>query len=63
MKNLKKISREQLKGVKGAGPGPLPLPICPVGYYLRCEAIGVCAPEYDQYDCACQCIILDRTPR
>lgn len=53
MKNLKKISRDGLKSVLGGGNMP---PICRIGFIYRCDAIGVCAPEYDQYDCICGCV-------
>ncbi len=56
MKNLKKISREQLKQVKGAGPN---VPACPRGYLWRCEAIGVCDEVFDQWDCLCGCYPVD----
>ncbi|SHF25715.1 bacteriocin-like protein [Chryseobacterium takakiae] len=52
MKNLKKISREQLKQVKGAGPD---LPACPVGYFWKCEANGVCDETFDEWNCFCGC--------
>ncbi|WP_410493893.1 bacteriocin-like protein [Chryseobacterium sp. T16E-39] len=53
MKNFKKISREQLKNVQGAGS----LPQCPVGYIYRCEAVGVCDEISGQDDCACGCVV------
>ncbi|WP_409193516.1 bacteriocin-like protein [Chryseobacterium sp. SG20098] len=41
MKNLKKIIRDQMKNVQGAG-----TPItCPAKYYLKCESIYVCDPD------------------
>ncbi len=52
MKNLKKISRDELKSVLGGSSTPQ----CPIGYIYRCEAVGVCDPIFDQYDCVCGCI-------
>ena len=54
MKNLKKISREQLKEVKGAGiPGQI---TCKPGYVYRCDAEGACIPEQNIWDCLCGCV-------
>lgn len=50
MKNLKKISREQLKEVKGGA-----APLCKVGYIYMCGAIGVCDDNTGQEDCLCGC--------
>ncbi|MGG5207534.1 bacteriocin-like protein [Chryseobacterium sp. MIQD13] len=52
MKNLKKLTRENLKQVQGG----TTIPHCPPRMIYRCEAVGVCAPEFDQYDCVCGCI-------
>jgi len=51
MKNLKKISREQLRQVKGAGG----VPNCKVGYIYKCESYGVCDDLTGQDDCLCGC--------
>ncbi|MDR6369879.1 MULTISPECIES: bacteriocin-like protein [Chryseobacterium] len=52
MKNLKKITRDQMKNVQGAG-----TPItCPAKYYLKCESIYVCDPDQGIYDCVCSCV-------
>ena len=53
MKNLKKISREQLKEVQG---GVTPFPQCPYGYTYKCEAVGVCDETTGQDDCLCGCV-------
>ena len=55
MKNLKKISREELKSVLGGVGGYKP-PYCPPKHLLICESVGVCSDELEQYDCICQCI-------
>lgn len=52
MKNLKKITREQLKEVQGGGS----VPQCRVGYIYRCEAVGQCDETQDLYDCVCGCV-------
>lgn len=52
MKNLKKISREQLRKIQG---GDTP-PQCRVGYIYICNAVGACIPEADMYDCVCGCV-------
>lgn len=59
MKNLKKISRDELKSVLGGVGGYKP-PYCKPGYLMVCESIGVCAEEYEQYDCICHCIPVTR---
>ncbi|MGE8555828.1 bacteriocin-like protein [Chryseobacterium jejuense] len=51
MKNLKKITRDSMKSIKGAGPT-----YCRVGYIYRCESIYECHPEQDIWDCACGCV-------
>jgi len=51
MKNLKKISREQLKTVKG-GSG---VPNCKVGYIYICDSMGICDDNTGQDDCLCGC--------
>ncbi|WP_157676776.1 bacteriocin-like protein [Chryseobacterium sp. T16E-39] len=52
MKNFKKISRENLKAIKGAG---VPEGVCQPGYKYICEATGICGPEPDAA-CNCYCI-------
>ncbi|BAP32064.1 anaerobic ribonucleoside-triphosphate reductase large subunit [Chryseobacterium sp. StRB126] len=49
MKNLKKISRDQLKQVKG-GAG-----YCKPGYKYICYDIGICDPSLGEY-CSCECV-------
>ncbi|WP_223559190.1 bacteriocin-like protein [Chryseobacterium lathyri] len=51
MKNLKKVSREQLKQVNG-GSGT---PRCKIGFIYRCDAIGVCDELSGLEDCLCGC--------
>lgn len=50
MKNLKKVSREQLKQVKGGG-----APRCKVGFIYRCDSVGVCDELTGLEDCLCGC--------
>ncbi|WP_409515112.1 bacteriocin-like protein [Chryseobacterium oranimense] len=52
MKKFKKLSRENLKAIKGAG-NPI---VCPAKYYLKCESIYVCDPDQGIYDCLCSCV-------
>lgn len=59
MKNLKKISRDELKSVLGGVGGYKP-PYCPSRHLMVCESVGVCSDEYEQYDCICQCIPVTR---
>lgn len=49
MKNLKKISRDQLKQVNG-GVGA-----CSPGYVFRCPSIDICDPEHGFDNCPCGC--------
>jgi hypothetical protein len=49
MKNLKKISREHLKAVKGG------IGFCKAGYVYICHDISVCDPNLGE-DCMCTCI-------
>lgn len=58
MKNLKKISRENLRLIKGSG-GPEGL--CRPGYKYVCEAVGVCGPEEDAA-CNCYCFPIIPNP-
>lgn len=51
MKNLKKIARNEMKSIKGAGPT-----YCRVGYIYRCDSIYVCDPDQGIYDCICGCV-------
>ena len=55
MKNFKKISREQLKQVRGAGAIPNPT-TCSKGYIYMCQAEGASFPEQGIWDCACGCV-------
>ncbi|MCT2562640.1 bacteriocin-like protein [Chryseobacterium herbae] len=59
MKNLKKISREELKQLKGGGPN---VPTCPRGAIWRCEALGICDENFDQWDCLCGCYPVNTLP-
>ncbi|WP_172616992.1 MULTISPECIES: hypothetical protein [unclassified Chryseobacterium] len=52
MKNLKKISRDQLKQVAGGGNRD---GICKPQYMWVCEATGICGPESDAA-CNCYCV-------
>lgn len=58
MKNFKKISRENLKTIKGGG---VPEGICKPGYKYMCEATGICGPEEDAA-CNCFCIPIIPNP-
>ncbi|UKB82066.1 hypothetical protein LF887_13730 [Chryseobacterium sp. MEBOG06] len=49
MKNLKKISRENLKSVKGGA-----YTFCSPGRVYKCYNIGVCEPDYGFNEC-CGC--------
>ncbi|VEH21171.1 Uncharacterised protein [Chryseobacterium nakagawai] len=51
MKNLKKITRDSMKSIKGAGPT-----YCRVGYIYRCDSIYECNPDMDIWDCVCGCV-------
>ncbi len=51
MKNLKKISRNQLKQVKGGDSTP----VCGPGLYYVCEAVGQCDEISGVEDCLCAC--------
>jgi len=51
MKNLKKISRNQLKQVNG-GAG---VPNCKIGYIYMCGAMGICDDNTGEDDCLCIC--------
>lgn len=51
MKNLKKISREQLKEA-----GISRQITCKPGYVYRCDAEGACIPEQNIWDCLCGCV-------
>ncbi|UHO39862.1 hypothetical protein H5J24_07440 [Chryseobacterium capnotolerans] len=55
MKNLKKITRDSMKSIKGAGPT-----FCRVGYIYMCASIYECIPEQDIWDCACGCVPVTR---
>jgi len=52
MKNLKKVSREQLKQIKGGAIGG----ICAPGYYLQCLSVGQCDEAQDLFECSCHCV-------
>lgn len=49
MKNFKKISRENLKAIKGG------VSVCKPQFMLICEATGICGPESDAA-CNCYCV-------
>ena len=53
MKNLRKISRDQLKSVKG---GVTPVPQCKIGFHYECLSVGVCDDMQDLHDCSCECV-------
>ncbi|WP_410470240.1 bacteriocin-like protein [Chryseobacterium sp. FH2] len=52
MKNLKKISREQLKQVQGGSS----VPQCQIGYIYKCDSFGICDETTGQDDCVCGCV-------
>lgn len=58
MKHLKKISRDQLKKVKG---GDNRDGICRPGYMYVCDAVGICGPEEDAA-CNCYCFPIIPNP-
>jgi len=58
MKNLKKISRGNLKAIKGGG---VTDGICKPGYKFICEATGICGPEEDAA-CNCYCVPIIPNP-
>lgn len=49
MKNLKKVTRENLKAIKGG------IDYCKAGYMYVCEDISVCDPMLG-VPCSCRCI-------
>jgi hypothetical protein len=49
MKNFKKISRENLKAIKGG------IGFCKAGYMYFCDDISICDPEIG-VPCNCYCI-------
>ncbi|WP_164975756.1 MULTISPECIES: bacteriocin-like protein [unclassified Chryseobacterium] len=53
MKNLKKVSREQLKAVQGGG--IMDYPKCGPKTQLRCYSIEYCDPEFTD-GCPCVCV-------
>ena len=54
MKNFKKISREELKHVKGSGPSGPGIGHCRAGYMYICFAEGIC--DDDTMECICGCV-------
>ncbi|WP_407918887.1 MULTISPECIES: bacteriocin-like protein [Chryseobacterium] len=49
MKKLKKVTRENLKAIKGG------IDYCAAGYLYTCDDMGICEPELG-IPCSCRCI-------